>query len=71
MPLAWNWSEDRQWSAGRFHKTLNGEATKITWFIEVRQGGYPMAEIVLKGSLEGDLTISIKTLDDLKRDLSS
>jgi hypothetical protein len=68
MPLAWNWSEDRQWSGGGFRKTLNGEATRITWALEVRQGGHLMGEIILKGTATGDLTISLKTLNDLSRE---
>ena len=59
----WSFSEDRQWSRGALRKNWD-TAKQLSWFMEVRSedvggGSIRMGEMVIRGSMPGELTISI------------
>lgn len=60
----WTWTEDRQWSRSWFSKRIDDDARAMAWQLETRTeessaGSMRMGVLRLRGSADGELTISI------------
>jgi hypothetical protein len=63
MARWWSFTEDRQWSRGSLRKNWD-DTQQLSWFMEVRTedvgaGSVRMGEMVIRGSMQGELTMSI------------
>lgn len=64
---AWgSWEQDRQWAKSNWNKYITDNDQKIHWHLEVMNEGEGnfMGEVVIRGNLEGDLTLALAREDE-------